>query len=588
MANRIFTSANFNSNKTQSTNANGSYYKNNRLNLITENVARELNTYRNWNTFALALPKIWDDEGKLSVQQDEGIGKKSLFSPVAAVYSDKGSIRQELNIPLLDTPEARQYIRQRTDCSIKSLVENPSGRSVYNYSDFMYCKYLGRIPNNYMITLRKFPLPCSDHINCSCDEEEPYNKHLPDMGRLVTWLGTPDNDMSNILKYSYSMSFTENKAPMDDEVSVVGSDGGGSIGQMFSAIDGSYAKQLHDTGGMGYDNNSWAASRLGGNFGGMPRNLDLKDSNHIFAERQNIINSVWVPGKKDEGLTFNQEIKVTFDYELRSYDGINGKSAFLDLLANILMVTYLQGKFFPGSYRSTAMSRSGLYTNLDIFKNVDATKSPGAFVSSMFTSIKQAATGLGFTKDNIKESLKNLGQNLFEVMANGLINKMGRTQAYAMTSFITPTPTGQWHLTVGNPRNPILSIGNLILTGADIEHYGPLGIDDFPTGLKVTVILKHAKPRDSVAIEQMYMQGDNRIYVPMGENIEDMYKDATTVNKATDDTAIWWPAQKDKSTRASKEKNTVFEKYFGTRDVKAITLTSKEALTGAEKSNKKK
>ena len=93
-------------------------------------------------------------------------------------------------------------------------------------------------------------------------------------------------------------------------------------------------------------------------------------------------------------------------------------------------------------------------------------------------------------------------------MANGLINKIGRPQLLAFNSLISPTPTGQWHLTVGNPKNPILTIGNLILVDSKIEHYGPLGLDDFPTGLRVTVQLKHAKPRDSVAIEQMYMQGN--------------------------------------------------------------------------------
>ena len=58
-------------------------------------------------------------------------------------------------------------------------------------------------------------------------------------------------------------------------------------------------------------------------------------------------------------------------------------------------------------------------------------------------------------------------------------------------------------------------MGNLRLENAEITHSGPLGLDDFPTELKVTVQLKHAMPRDSVAIQRMYGKGRNAIYLPL-------------------------------------------------------------------------
>ena len=67
-------------------------------------------------------------------------------------------------------------------------------------------------------------------------------------------------------------------------------------------------------------------------------------------------------------------------------------------------------------------------------------------------------------------------------------------------------------------------MGNLIMDSCDIQHYGPLGIDDFPTGIKVSVKLKPGKSRDIAEIEEMYTWGDNRIYTPMSEGIEEMYK----------------------------------------------------------------
>ena len=72
-------------------------------------------------------------------------------------------------------------------------------------------------------------------------------------------------------------------------------------------------------------------------------------------------------------------------------------------------------------------------------------------------------------------------------------------------------------------------IGNLIMTDAQVEQYGPLGLDDFPTGLKVTVKLKHGKDRDSTQIEHMFMQGENRIYTPVDSEVIKMYEAADSV-----------------------------------------------------------
>lgn len=600
--------------KNNNSNPLGSYYRNNRVNLLTKDVAAEFNTYRNWKEFRLMLPKIWDDDGKLTnVHHPQGYGTKSLFSNNAAVYSKSATgneIRDDMNMPLLDSPQAREKIRKKTGCAVKELVEASAaglmGRSIYNYGDFMFCKHLGKIPNNYLITLRKFPMPCSDHINFSFAEESSYNHHMPDVGRLVTWIGTPGNDMSSLLSYTYNMSWSDFSAPVDAPPDAIGGrDGGSGLAGALGVFDGTYGKEVAESGGYGYSGeNNILAQKMGFTSQyGTARNADLKNTNKSYESNQNAIMKVKVPGSKSEGLSFSQPITLTFDYELRSYDGINGRSAMLDLLANILMVTYTQGKFFPGSYRSANMATSNIYANLPIFKK-GATATIGSTMSAMFDSFKAIASGMGFGqgKDPI-QALKNMGNNLLTLLCNGLVNKLGRPQQFAYTSLISPTPTGQWHLTLGNPRNPIMSIGNLCLTSAKIEHYGPLGLDDFPTGLKVTVTLEHAKARDSVAIEQMYMQGNNRIYSPMGaEGIRSMYESADVVKDmsisrakksspadevGTNGSAALSSSAKSLDEWSVKKNNSIYEKYWGTTDMQNISTAASEALTGSEKTPKK-
>ena len=81
-----------------------------------------------------------------------------------------------------------------------------------------------------------------------------------------------------------------------------------------------------------------------------------------------------------------------------------------------------------------------------------------------------------------------------------------------MKALLTGEPVGEWHITIGNPLNPIAMIGNLVCTGVEVEFNEELGPDDFPTEVKITVKLDHAMARDRDAIESIFNRGMGRIY----------------------------------------------------------------------------
>jgi hypothetical protein len=65
-------------------------------------------------------------------------------------------------------------------------------------------------------------------------------------------------------------------------------------------------------------------------------------------------------------------------------------------------------------------------------------------------------------------------------------------------------------------------MGNLTCTSSDFEFDGPLGYEDFPSKLKVTVTLKPGRYRDKGDIESMFNAGRGRIYLtPKGEKNTD-------------------------------------------------------------------
>jgi len=91
-------------------------------------------------------------------------------------------------------------------------------------------------------------------------------------------------------------------------------------------------------------------------------------------------------------------------------------------------------------------------------------------------------------------------------------NKTPGGHVSGLKAILTGDPVGEWHLTVGNPFNPMMVIGNLICTGVKFEFNEELGPDDFPTELKATISLEHGMPRDRDAIESMFNGGGGRLY----------------------------------------------------------------------------
>ena len=150
-----------------------------------------------------------------------------------------------------------------------------------------------------------------------------------------------------------------------------------------------------------------------------------------------------------------------------------------------------------------------------------------------------------------------------------LKNTLGRPQLYAFNSLLTGEDTGLWHVTIGNPRNPIAVMGNMIVTDTKITQYGPLGIDDFPTGIKVEVSLKHARPRDMIDIQKMYTRGISSIY----QNIDNPENMGGRKKKATDKTV-----NNQVNTANKKEDNNQEQDFDLPDNVQFLTDNSENAL----------
>ena len=149
----------------------------------------------------------------------------------------------------------------------------------------------------------------------------------------------------------------------------------------------------------------------------------------------------------------------------------------------------------------------------------------GSVVNDVETGMKGLfgdANG-NFDANSIVDGLKKVGKTLLGNMLGSFLGSQvgGATGTTATKTFISGEPTGDWHLTVGNPLNPIVMMGNMICDNATMTLGQGLGYDDFPLELKFELDLKHGKPRDKGDIENMFNAGQGRIYASAA-NVEDV------------------------------------------------------------------
>ena len=480
-------------NKEISSNNNGPKFRVNREYLLSKRVAGELNSYLGFSSF-WAFADIFDEKTKQKIDsgelKDPKVGRpgvKSIFNKSGAVLLGAGSKvddpnaalkasswRISNNVPLIDSPDTRKEIRKNSGYTIRELVEASQsgvlGSSIYSYSDFMYCKHLGKIPNNYLITLRRFPTPVDDYISSAGTggalRKEIKSSNPVPIGQMVTWLNTPGNNLDSILTYSVSMPYEEQTAQW--EQSNTSADSSSKPFNAAAAMFDKTYRQQYQKGQAGGAIQPYMEKILGAGidppYSGM---LGWRDSNKVYGP-VDAVKKVYYRGK--DGINFTQSFKLTFEYELRSYNGINGRQAMLDLISNILNVTYTTGTFWGGGYYGGGAHQNNIFSNLKIFKTSGGfTNFVDAFsqdVSTISGGIKSSVDAQGGWKNAIKNFLNDLGG----MLAGGLLNKLGRPQKSMVNSLLSPAPTGRWHVTIGNPFHPIMSMGNMILRNTIYIH----------------------------------------------------------------------------------------------------------------------
>jgi hypothetical protein len=520
---------------------------------------------------------------------DEGGNKftDQYFNSERPEYNRRISSAQSKNPTaaslVTDTAKYSQLLGSASD-TLTDVSPIMGGASApYYWKDFIYCKYYGTIPNNRLITLRRFGSPVLDNFSVPKGVSTPENIKkgvgMP-VAQAVTWFGgNSGNTLSDLIGFSTGLEWDENVQIDESRVqnafgdNLIGSVAFKTLTDLISSVSG------NPSGNGASEKTGTEEFKLGAEVLAnalSSEGEELKKSKYFAAffdaaksdqeGRFGLMSErIWVPvdvikstSKRTFGLTFTWgDMNLKFSYDLTSVGEVNTKAAMFDILGNLLSIGTNYGNFlspyirynseysaltFPGGDEGAKLA----YTNLEEFVLQYATKmflqtgnpSRGTVigggditdteineVKTVFEAIQRDLTSTGSISDENKEKFSKYFRGLQSQLATKA------TEAWqAPLSLYTGAPIGEWHIVIGNPYNPIAMIGNLICKGVTIKFGNSLGPDDFPSSLEAEITVAHARPRERGEIESIFNRGDGRLY----QSVKSTSANAQSYNNVVD------------------------------------------------------
>jgi hypothetical protein len=378
----------------------------------------------------------------------------------------------------------------------------------YKFTDFAFLKWWKKIPNNYLITLRRYPFPVNDSVTNGEEarKEVSYDKLKP-VATMLTFLGEDTgNKISSILgpietglKWKdftadvWQVTTSGNAASVNNPAPGLGKAFG-----LLATGDGRTTSPSV-TPPDPYNNGPYANKIIGP------------------------VNVITTTKGREKGLVFSHKIDLIFEYSLRGIGGINTKAAGLDIIANAMLMTSATAPFWGGANRHMPHAGQG---QGDPFLGGNAGRAawlngnPAGFFDALKSQFSKISDNFS---DMFNQIMQDPISGLTKLAEGGAKTffKNATTESTLVTegvhSLLTGAPVGEWHVCVGPPMNPMMMMGNMIVTSSKLEFSEELGPDDFPAEIKVTVTLEHGMPRDKAGIESMFNKGRGRIYaLPKG------------------------------------------------------------------------
>jgi hypothetical protein len=402
-----------------------------------------------------------------------------------------------------------------------------------NYSDFAYLKKLGVYPNNRLVIARRFLSPVNDDLS-SISADAAASEVVP-MATLISWV----DDNKEFFKVSYGEEWDKvEEASFKGVLNEIGNDvmggdnRGGSLGDAAGRAFNAIPLQGW-TEGLQY--------RIFKSLG----MTDLSPFEHPYGN-PNLIRTAMRrktlgKGASDSGLKAKIEVEMEVEYEQKFINGVDPTSVYYDIIANALTFGTSESRF---QFKGEKVGKFSRFLDDIGSGNPDTVKlALTTFVTAIQNSIKDIANKIKdfATNEKIKKQTAADAQNKKEETDNtpievntdlenktiegmkriitqatfdvisGLVGKY-KVKIMGIVNALTGTPSTPWHVTIGNPKRPIFSSGDMVVTDVTITMGKLLAFNDLPSSIKINFTLSNARPLGAQEIYKKLNCGKERTY----------------------------------------------------------------------------
>lgn len=457
-------------------------------------------TFETTESSSLTVGKY--EKGK--ILGDENLYKSIFQNTAFSMYSKDSD--PSTGKSLIDKNPNEYHNDDIYDISTLSIIEYTSEYQSMTLlpSDFAYLKDLGVYPNNRLLIARRFSSPVGDDLTSI------ITKDVTPLSTLISWV--PDGNDFIKIKYGEVWERSEDGS-FKDILNTIGNDivtpGVGNV--LSSGMDAIPLPGFME--GLQYKVMKEMGITEGQIPGGNPNLI-----------RESYKRKTIEDGKTGSGLECDFSIDMKVVYEQKFINGVDPTMVYFDIISNALSFgtsdSYFQfnGKFAEGTKDFVKNLMSG-----DIKKIGEAIKE---FITSLIKSIREVANNLineinSKPSDGAIDKTINIVSTISQNTIGNVINKY-RIRIMGIINAMTGSPSAPWHITVGNPKKPMFSSGDMIVDKVELTLGPILSFNDLPSTATIDLTLKNARPLGAQEIYRKFNNGSGRTYKRLNISFSEM------------------------------------------------------------------
>jgi hypothetical protein len=367
-------------------------------------------------------------------------------------------------------------------------------------SDFAYLRDIGVYPINRLMILRRFPIGTTVPRDLN---DLPY---IEPVSTIVGWVKSD----ADFLSFSFNEEWrTQGSSEMLHVL----------LNDMISKEFGINMNQIVPIPG-------WSVGLVFGFLNKMK--ITDYNKNSIPMGDPNVLKESITRPHEDFGLKSDFTFSLDTVYEQKYIGDIDLTVSFMDILQNCMIMGTSDVRYIgkPGA---------SIFEQLKIANN-DPTNSSGwvtlikivvdAFIGAIKDSISTAVKALSSVvnppvNSNVKQEVMKLVQNTFDVLIKSILASTVAKYHWPLRgsiAMLTGEAVTPWHLTIGNPYAPFLSMSNVYVTNVAIASKGDMMYNDIPKFLEVKVSMKQGRNMGGNEIYDMFGIEYQRIYKEVKNN----------------------------------------------------------------------